>query len=71
VNWLKKQLKEAQDVIIELTEEQRMSEEKITEHFKECRPVIDNACAALASAQSKLKRNAIFWRQVKSFSKLN
>jgi hypothetical protein len=48
VNWLKKQLREAQDVIIELQEEQRVSEEKITENFKECRPAIDNACAYLS-----------------------
>jgi hypothetical protein len=46
-----------------------MSEEKIIEHFKECRPTIDNACAALASAQSKLKRNMVLLRQVKSLSK--
>jgi hypothetical protein len=50
VNWLKKQLREAQDVIIELREEQRMSEEKIIEHFKECKPAIDNACASLSNA---------------------
>jgi chromosome segregation ATPase len=71
VNWLKKQLREAQDVIIELREEQRMSEEKITEHFKECRPTIDNACATLSSAQSKLKRNVVLLRQVKSLNKWN
>jgi hypothetical protein len=71
VNWLKKQLREAQDVIIELREEQRMSEEKITEHFKECRPTIDNACATLSSAQSKLKRNMVLLRQVKSLNKQN
>jgi hypothetical protein len=62
VNWHKKQLREAQDVIIELWEEQRMSEEKITEHFKECRPAIDKTCATLTSAQSKLKRNAVLLR---------
>jgi hypothetical protein len=62
VNWIKKQLREAQDVIIELREEHRMSEEKITEHFKECRQTIDNACATLSDAQSKLKRNAVLLR---------
>jgi hypothetical protein len=30
-NWLKRQLREAQDIIIQLREEQRMSEERITE----------------------------------------
>jgi hypothetical protein len=62
VNWLKKKLREAQDVIIDLREEQRMPDEKITEHFKECRPAIDNACAALSSAQSKMKRNMVLLR---------
>jgi hypothetical protein len=48
-----------------------MSEEKITEHFKECRPTIDNTCETLTSAQSKLKRNMVLLRQVKSLSKRN
>jgi hypothetical protein len=62
VNWLKKQLREAQDVIIELREEHRMSHEKIMEHFKECRPTIDNECATLSGAQSKLKKNVVLLR---------
>jgi hypothetical protein len=66
INWLKKKLREAQDVIIELREEKRISEERIMEHFKKCRPTIDNACATLSDAQSKLKRNAALLRQVKS-----
>jgi hypothetical protein len=33
-------------------------------HFKECIPSIDNACAVLSNAQSKLKRNAALFRQV-------
>jgi hypothetical protein len=37
-----------------------VSEEKITEHFKECRLAIDNACAALASAQIKTERKLSF-----------
>ena len=48
-----------------------MSEEKITENFKECRPAIDNSCVFLASAQSNLKRNTVLLRQVKSLSKWN
>jgi peptidoglycan hydrolase CwlO-like protein len=48
-----------------------MSEEKIMEHFKECRPAIDNACATLSGAQSKLKRNVVLLRQVKSLNKQN
>jgi hypothetical protein len=32
-------------------------------HFKECRPTIDNACAVLSNAQSKLKRNATLFRK--------
>jgi hypothetical protein len=71
VNWLKKQLREAQDVIIQLREEHRVSEERIIEHFKECRSTIDNACTTLTSAQEKLKGNMVLWRQVKSLSKQN
>jgi len=59
VNCLKKQLREAQDVIMELREEEGMSEKKITENFKECRPPIDNACETLSNGQSKLKRNVV------------
>jgi len=44
-----------------------MSEEKITDHFKDCRPTIDNACVALASAQSKLKRNMVLLRHGEEF----
>jgi hypothetical protein len=33
-------------------------------HFKECKPTIDNACATLSNAQSKLKRNAALFRKV-------
>jgi hypothetical protein len=62
INLLKKQLREAQDVIIELREEKRTSEEKIMEHCKECRPTIDNACASLSNAQLKLKRNGALLR---------
>jgi hypothetical protein len=62
VNWIKNNLREAQDVIIELREKQRMPEETIIEHFKERRPSIDNACASLSGAQSKLKRNAVLLR---------
>ena len=69
VNGLKKHLREAQDVIIDLREENRMSEETIMEHFKECIPVVDNACATLSSAQSKLKINAVLLTQVKSLNK--
>jgi hypothetical protein len=48
-----------------------MSEEKITENFKECRLDIDNSCVALSSAQSKLKRNMVFMRRVKILNKRN
>jgi hypothetical protein len=48
-----------------------MLEEKITEHFKECRTVIDNACVSLSGAQSKLKRNVVLLRHVKSLNKQN
>jgi hypothetical protein len=48
-----------------------MSEEKITEHLKECRPTINNACATLFGAQSKLKRNTVLMRQVNILNKWN
>jgi hypothetical protein len=59
---LKKHLREAQDVIIETREEKRISEERIMETFKECIPDIDDACASLSDAQSKLKRNSALLR---------
>jgi hypothetical protein len=59
VNWLKRQLREAQDMIIQLHEEQRMSEEKIAEHFRECGSAMENVRAALVSAQTKLKGNEV------------
>jgi hypothetical protein len=71
VSWLKKHLREAQYLIIELQEEQRVSKEKIRYHFKECRPTIDNFGVAIASALSKLKQNIVLWRQVKSLRKQN
>jgi hypothetical protein len=71
ISWLKKKLRDAQDVIIELREENMISKERIMEHFKECRPAIDDACASLSDAQSKLKRNAVLLRQVKSLNKQN
>jgi hypothetical protein len=58
-------------MIIQLREEQRMSEEIIMEHFKECGPTMDNVHAALASAQKKLKGNAVLWRQVKNLKRRN
>jgi hypothetical protein len=49
-------------VIIQLRKEHRMSEEIIVDHFKECGPTIENVCAALVSAQTKLKGNAVLQR---------
>jgi hypothetical protein len=71
VNWLNKQLREAQDMIIQLCDEQRMSEERIAEHFKECGPAMENACMALASSQMKLKGNEVLQRQVKNMKRRN
>jgi hypothetical protein len=58
-NWLKRQLREVKDTIIWLREAQRMLEEKIAEHFKECELTMENLCTTLASAQSKLKGNEV------------
>jgi hypothetical protein len=67
---LKKQLREAQYEIIKLREEKRISEEGIMKHYKKCRPAIDDACATLSDAQSKLKRNAALLRQVRSLNEI-
>ena len=39
------------------------------EHFKECRPSIDNACEALSGTQLKLKRNGVVLRQMKNLKR--
>jgi hypothetical protein len=50
-------------------EEKRMSEERIVEHFQECRLAIDNSCATLSVAQLKLKRNGALLRQMKNLKR--
>jgi hypothetical protein len=47
--WLKRQLREAHDMIIQLHETQRVLEERNVKHFRECEPAIEKVCAALAS----------------------
>jgi hypothetical protein len=64
IRWLNKKLREAQDQIIKLREEKRISDDRAMKHFKECIPARENACATLSNAQSKLKRNAALFRQV-------
>jgi hypothetical protein len=64
IRWLNKKLREAQDQIIKLREEKRISYDRAMKHFKECIPARENACATLSNAQSKLKRNATLFRQV-------
>jgi hypothetical protein len=71
VTWLKRQLREAQDTIIQLREAQRMSEERIVEHFKECGPAMENVHAALASVQKRLKGNTVLQRQVMNLKRRN
>jgi hypothetical protein len=58
IKWLNKKLREAEDHIIKLREEKITSKEGIMKKYKECRLAIDNACAILSNAQSKMKRNA-------------
>jgi hypothetical protein len=71
VTWLKRQLREVQDTIIQLREAHRMSKERIVEHFRKCEPTMENVCAALASAQMKLKGNMVLQRQVKNLERQN
>jgi hypothetical protein len=40
IKWLNKQLREAQDLIIQLREDKRVSELRFERHFKECGPTI-------------------------------
>jgi hypothetical protein len=51
--WLKRQLREAQDTIVQLREAQRLSEERNARHSRECEAVEEIARAALASEQKK------------------
>jgi hypothetical protein len=53
VAWLKRQLREAQDTIVQLREAQRLTEERHTEYSRECEATEKEARVALASAQKK------------------
>jgi predicted RNase H-like nuclease (RuvC/YqgF family) len=53
VVWLKRKLKEAQNVIVQLREAQRLAEEKHMEHPGECGAAEQGVCVALASAQGE------------------
>jgi hypothetical protein len=53
VAWLKRQLREVQDTIVQLREAQRLSEERHTKHSRECEATEKEARAALASVQKK------------------
>jgi len=71
VKWLNKQLREVQYLIIQLREEKIISELRIERHFRECGPAIKNECASLTNARSKLRRNALMFRQVGNLKKHN
>jgi hypothetical protein len=71
VTWLKRNLREAQDIIIQLREAQRMSEERNENHFEEFEPAMENIHVALASAHKKLKGNVVLQRQVMNLKKHN
>jgi hypothetical protein len=51
MTWLKRQLREAQDTIIQLHETQMVSEERNVKHFRECEPTMEKVRAALASTE--------------------
>jgi hypothetical protein len=53
VTWLKRQLWEAQDTIVQLREAQRMSEEQNMKHLREREAVGEKVHADLASAQKR------------------
>ena len=71
IKWLNKQLREAQDLIILLRESKRASYLRFQGHFKECGLAINNACATLTNAQSKLRRNTPLFRKVGYMKKKN
>jgi hypothetical protein len=71
MTWLKRQLREAQDTIIQLHETQRVSEERNVKHFRECEPTMEKVCTALASTQKKLKGNTVLQRQVMNLKRRN
>jgi len=64
MTWLKRQLREAQDTIIQLHETQRVLDERNVKHLRECEPTMEKVCTALARAQKNLKGNAVLQRQV-------
>jgi hypothetical protein len=64
MTWLKRHLREAHDMISELYETQRVSEERNVKHFRECELTIEKVRVALASAQKKKKGNVVLQRQV-------
>jgi phage shock protein A len=53
MTWLKRQLRDAQDTIVQLCETQRKLEERNVKQFREGEAIEEKACAALASAQKK------------------
>jgi hypothetical protein len=53
MTWLKRQLREAQDTIVQLCEAQRLSEERYAKHSRECEAAEEKARATLASEQKK------------------
>jgi hypothetical protein len=71
VKWINKKLREDQDLIIQLREEKRISEIRIERHFHTCGPTIRNSRATLTNAQSKLRRNALLFRQVRNLKRQN
>jgi hypothetical protein len=53
VTWLKIQLREAHDTIVQLREAQRLSEERYVKHSRECEAAEEKAHATLVSEQKK------------------
>jgi len=50
VSWIKIQLRDVQDTIVQLWEAQRLSKERHTNHSRECEAAEKEARVALASA---------------------
>jgi hypothetical protein len=53
VAWMKRQLREAQDTIVQVREEQRLSKERHTKHSRECKVIEKETRTTLANAQKK------------------
>jgi hypothetical protein len=56
MTWLKRQLREAQDTIIQLCETQRVLEERNVKHFRECEPTMEKVLRGSGQSTEEAER---------------